>query len=261
MTMLRLYIDEVGHHDLKTSDDPNERYLGLTGVIMEIGYAEEEFTNRLDALKPEVFGRVDFVLHRRDIIDKKREPFTALRDENLRQQFDEKLLGLINDSTYHCITAHIDKKEHRERYVVWQFQPYHYCMTVMLERYVQFLERKDVVGDVMLESRGKKENKQLAKSYRRIVEKGTDHVPSVLFEKRLTSKEIKLKPKADNTAGLQLADLIASPACRYLVCVRQKEKMRAPFGVAIVKILYGEKYLRCPWGDRRVTGWGTKRLP
>lgn len=259
--MLRLFIDEVGHHDMKATDDPNRRYLGLTGVIMELGYAEHEFTDAMNALKQELFGRTDFVLHRRDILDKKQDPFKILNDVKVRERFDALLLTLIKDAKYRCITAHIDKKEHREKYVVWQFQPYHYCMTVMLERYVQALDRVGIVGDVMVESRGKKENKQLAKSYRRIVERGTDHVPATLFQKRLTSKEIKIRPKGNNIAGLQLADLIANPACRYLVCVRQKEKMQAPFGLAIVKILYTHKYLRCPWGDQRVTGWGTKRLP
>ncbi len=55
--MLRLYIDEVGHHDLKTSDDPNERCLGLTGIIMELGNAEGQFAEQLDGIKQEEFGR------------------------------------------------------------------------------------------------------------------------------------------------------------------------------------------------------------
>jgi hypothetical protein len=259
--MLRLYIDEVGHHNMKATDNPDQRYLGLCGVIMRVGYAEGEFTARLNAIKQEIFGCTNIVLHRRDIIDRKKAPFTFLEDAAVRERFNALLLDLIEDAKYKAITAHIDKKEHRERYVVWQFQPYHYCMTVMLERYVQFLERSDAVGDVMVESRGKKENKQLSKSYRRIVEKGTDHVPARLFQHRLTSRELKIKSKSENVAGLQLADLLASPACRYLVCVREKQKMTAPFGLVIVRILYSQKYLRCPWGNRRVTGWGTKRLP
>jgi hypothetical protein len=61
---------------MKSSSDPNERYLGLTGVIMDRGYAETVFSQSLNAIKEEVFGRSDFSLHRRNIIDRKPEPFT-----------------------------------------------------------------------------------------------------------------------------------------------------------------------------------------
>lgn len=258
--MFRLYIDEVGHHNMKSSLDPNERYLGLTGVIMRVAHAEGDFTSALNTIKTAVFGRSDFSLHRRDIIDRKPDPFTVLRQEERRKQFDGLVLKLIEDSRYRVFTVVIDKREHKERYTVWQFQPYHYCMTVMLERYVRWLDRFDVVGDVLAESRGKKENKQLAKAYRRIFERGTDHVPANLFQSRLTSAEIKLKAKAANIAGLQIADLIASPSCRDLICLRTKETMTAEFGRKVVEILYKKKYLRSVY-DGRVPGWGTKWLP
>jgi hypothetical protein len=32
MTLYRIYIDEVGNHDLTHADDPNQRFLSLTGV-------------------------------------------------------------------------------------------------------------------------------------------------------------------------------------------------------------------------------------
>jgi hypothetical protein len=191
--MFRLYIDEVGHHNMKSSSDPNERYLGLTGVIMTIDYAEGNFAKALDEIKKQVFGRCDFCLHRREILNRKPEPFTMLNAEGRREQFDNLILGLIEQSKYRVFTVVIDKREHRAKYAVWHFQPYHYCMTVMLERYVRWLDRINATGDVLAESRGKKENKQLSKAYRRIYTRGTDHVPDRLFNARLTSAEIKLK--------------------------------------------------------------------
>ena len=134
--MFRLFIDEVGHHNLKSSLDPNERYLGLTGVVMRVDYAEGELNDSLNVVKEAVFGRSDFNLHRRDIINRKPEPFTVLRLQEKREEFDNRILNLIEDSKYRVITVVIDKREHKERYTVWQFQPYHYCLTVMLERYV-----------------------------------------------------------------------------------------------------------------------------
>lgn len=258
--MFRLFVDEVGHHNMKSSDDANERYLGLIGVILQLQYEQEEFTSNLNALKNAIFGRCDFCLHRREIINRKPEPFTVLTKEDKRKEFDLSILKLIEESKYRVFTVVIDKREHRAKYAVWQFQPYHYCMTVMLERYVQWLQRLNTTGDVMAESRGKKENKQLAKAYRRIYGRGTDHVPTKVFRNRLTSNEIKLKQKSANVSGLQLADLIASPSCRELICKMTKQQMTAEFGKKVVEILYRRKYLRSIY-DGHVYGWGVKWLP
>ena len=66
----------------------------------------------------------------------------------------------------------------------------------------------------MAESRGKKEDMRLKKSFQGIWEHGTDHMEAKQFQELLTSKELKVKPKANNIAGLQLADIIAYPAWR-----------------------------------------------
>jgi uncharacterized protein DUF3800 len=54
--LYRIFIDEVGNHDMKSSDDPNHRYLGLTGVIMTLEYETGEFTTALNSLKEDIFG-------------------------------------------------------------------------------------------------------------------------------------------------------------------------------------------------------------
>jgi len=38
MALYRIYVDEVGNHDMTHADDPNQRFLSLTGVILESGY-------------------------------------------------------------------------------------------------------------------------------------------------------------------------------------------------------------------------------
>ncbi len=52
---------------------------------------------------------------------------------------------------------------------------------------------------------------QLKESYRTVYESGTSFRKQDFFQKSLTSKEIKIKPKSANIAGLQLADLLAHP--------------------------------------------------
>src|SRR5690242_14829593 len=120
--MFRLFIDEFGHHDMKSSDDPNQRYLGLTGVVMREAYASGKFTEQLNAIKQEIFGRSDFPLHRREILDASPPPFDVLRDDKTRRQFDAAVLNLMETATFRVVTVIIDKKEHNERYKVWHFQ-------------------------------------------------------------------------------------------------------------------------------------------
>jgi Protein of unknown function (DUF3800) len=257
--LYRLFADEVGHHNMKSAQDPNEQYLGLTGVIFDREYASTIFTAMLDKLKSDSFGTIEVVLHRREILNRKPAPFDQLADEPKRCQFDGRLLQLVESAEYTAITVVIDKKEHAERYSVWQFQPYHYCLTTMLERYVLWLRGKGQVGDVMIESRGKADNIKLERAYKHIYEHGTENVSHVMMQKFLSSKEIKLKPKTANIAGLQLADLLANPAWRDLICRQRNEPMKAGFGHRIVEILYASKYRRRH--DGKIEGWGTKMLP
>src|ERR1035437_5788722 len=71
----RLHIDEVGHHNLASANDPNERYLCLVGVILDLEYSMGEFTDSMNSLKMEVFGTHNVVLHRRELIDKSPAPY------------------------------------------------------------------------------------------------------------------------------------------------------------------------------------------
>ncbi len=244
---------------MKGSDDPNQQYLGLTGIIMEEGYASAEFTTRLNEIKNTTFGRSDFPLHRRDILHSNIDPYKVLNDSATRATFDAALLGLIQDAKYTVITVIIDKKLHKQTYAVWRFHPYHYCMTVLLERYVLYLRGVGGVGDVMIESREKVDNIRLSKAYRYFYRKGTSNVTPQIIKQHLSSVEIKIKRKSDNIAGLQLADLIVNPSCRELICARLNQSMTAEFSRRVVAILYDSKYRRSWWG--KIVGWGTKWLP
>src|SRR5438046_2938912 len=132
----RLYIDEVGNADLGSScENPNNRYLSLTGVILETNYDDTVVFPSLENLKNTYFrtdSNQSIILHRKELVNK-REPFENLRDPVVEDCFNESLLRLLRTLDYKVITVIIDKKEHRKRYKVWHAHPYHYCLTVMLE--------------------------------------------------------------------------------------------------------------------------------
>ena len=63
---------------------------------------------------------------------------------------------------------------------------------------------------------------QLKEAYKRVYESGTNQRDPSFFQKVLTSKEIKIKPKSANIAGLQLSDLLAHP-CKNEVLLENKK--------------------------------------
>jgi hypothetical protein len=85
-------------------------------------------------------------------------------------------------------------------------------MRAIVERYVLWLNRHDLTGDVVAEPRFKKVDMALKKSFAYIYSHGTEHIPPQIIQRRLTSHEIKFDPKANNVCGLQLVEMIAHPA-------------------------------------------------
>jgi hypothetical protein len=182
-----------------------------------------------------------------------------LRDPAIRRAFDQDLLNLLQSLDYTVITVVIDKLEHQQRYQVWRFDPYHYGLTVLVERYVFWLKARNAVGDVMAESRGGKEDRRLKDSFERVYTRGSDFIAPEIFAAHLTSKQLKVKPKSNNIAGLQLADVVAHPSFRATQALREGRPLPGNFGSRVGQILETGKYNRSPQGQ--IEGWGRKWLP
>ena len=89
MTRYRLYIDEVGDPSLKNSGDPNHRFLSLTGVVVDLAYAQRQMYPDLETLKVRYFDShpdEPVVMHRKEIVNR-RPPFQALRDRAIEAAF------------------------------------------------------------------------------------------------------------------------------------------------------------------------------
>lgn len=263
MALYRMYVDEVGNHDMTHADDPNQRFLSLTGVILESRYTLCAVQPEMELLKREFFQRdpdEPVIFHRKELVNK-RPPFHSLQDPQVERRFNTALLITLARWEYFVATVVVDKKEHRDRYQVWHYHPYHYCLSVLLERFVLFLHYGGHRGDVIVESRGGKEDRKLKDSYARLYQRGTDNIPPQRWQERLTSCELKVKPKAANITGLQLADIIAHPSRREVLIDHQLiVDDRDTFGDQICAILRQSKYLR----DRRtgqIEGYGKKLLP
>ena len=77
----RLYVDEVGNPDMGASEDPNHRYLSLTGVILELGYVDAVVHPRVEDLKRRYFGShadEPMILHRKELVKEISVGFTVV---------------------------------------------------------------------------------------------------------------------------------------------------------------------------------------
>jgi len=240
----RIYIDEVGNPDLESSENPNHRFLSLSGVILELDYVQRVVHPQMENLKSRYFSYhpdEPVIFHRAEMVNAL-PPFQALKDSQLRQSFDDELLRLLEAWDYTIISVCLDKKKHKETYAVWRYDPYHYCLAILLERFVFFLNRRASQGDAMAESRGGKEDRRLKSAYTRLWEQGTDFAGPEQFQKALTSKQLKVKLKTNNISGLQLADLLAHPSRNEILKEQGLlDKNLAPFARQVVAAL-GKKY-------------------
>lgn len=252
----RLYIDESGTHDYSQSDDEDKRYLSLTGVIIEDEIYRKDIKPRIDRIKEMFMVDPDEppILHREEIIYKKGD-FSKLQDPSVETEFNRQLLALYSDCDFAICCVVIDKKTHQQRYGRSAQHPYHYCLNVILERYVMFLLQRGM-GDVIAEARGKKEDRALGQVYDLFFQQGTYYLRPELVQRVLTSRNIKLKKKDRHTVGLEIADLLAIPTKKDTLAVHSVIQLRENFTKTIIESIQ-ERYYKSDTTNH-VIGCGKK---
>lgn len=227
---------------------------------MNLHYVRDVFQPRLEKLKNTYFNShpdEPIVFHRKELL-KAKPPFSALKDEYLRAKFNQDYLAFLAESEFTIISVLIDKQEHNEGYETWKYDPYHYCQEILLERYRLFLDLNNSVGDVMIESRGGKEDMRLKKSFKKLMENGTQYLKTEELSKVITSKQLKVKPKTANIAGLQLADLIAHPIRRWFFKnMLDLDDGNQIFSDEIISVIEPKLMTY----DGKINGYGAKKLP
>jgi hypothetical protein len=82
--------------------------------------------------------------------------------------------------------------------------------------------------------------------------------PATEIDETITSKELKIKPKSANIAGLQIADLLAYPLYKYaLKFFEIKNESRETFNDRILEVIKPKIYKN----GNRIEGYGLKLLP
>ncbi|MCC7477210.1 DUF3800 domain-containing protein [bacterium] len=260
--IFRLYIDEVGHANYSCNlQHPQNKYFSLTGVVTRLDYVQSTIAPDIESLKQNFFNPPHHpdnpvILHRKEIKGKL-YPFKSLLDPGICTAFDSQLLALLAKWEFKVYTVTVNKEALFKAYSK-PFDPYHYALHVMIERFVYFLNQNRSIGDVMVESRNGPLDRILRQEYARVWQKGTRFEKPGSIQAALTSRELKTKSKTNNIPGLQIADILASPC--FALHAHQMDGTPPPsrFGSLVAQIVASSKYDMSITGQ--IDGFGRKWL-
>ncbi len=210
-----LFIDESGDHGLARLDPSFPVFL-LCGLIC----SEENYFNmrgEINKLKNSLWGNKEVILHSRDIRKHEKE-FQIFFDMEKKELFYTELNKIIQQSTYRILASAIDKEKYIKKYGRLSNDVYEVALSFIIERAIFSMDEIRVDSkqlDIIIEKRGKKEDKQLDEHFQRLLARGTGFVTS----ERLKEINVKIhfRDKKDNINGLQMADLLAYPIARYVM--------------------------------------------
>lgn len=198
-----VYVDESGDHSI-ASINPRYPLFVLSFCIIRKDTYAHVISPAFRMLKFSIFGH-DMVIFHEHEIRKRLGAFSAL-GKSQREHLLESLSRIIADSEFTIIPIVIDKLA-LKHFGLDLPHVYHLAMKLGLEQVYKFLclkEQKDLKSHIIFEARGRIEDLALEVEFRRVCDRQNALKKSLPFE-------IILSDKKTNSAGLQLADMIARP--------------------------------------------------
>ncbi len=238
-----VFVDESGDHGLARVD-PGYPIFVLAFCL----FAKSDYVERvgpaLQRLKFRFWGHDEQVLHEHEI-RKPNKNYGFLFDPALRAEFLDAVSKLVDEASFQLVAEVIRKLDFAKQYAL-PANPYDLALEFGLERIYRELSGRgqaDKVTHIIVEKRGEKEDAQLELAFRRICDGAN------ALNQRLPL-ELVMIPKASNSTGLQIADLVARSV--GIKVLRPMQPNRAYDIVA-------KKFRRSPAGD--IKGWGLKVFP
>lgn len=196
-----IYVDESGDHSL---DSINKEYpiFVLAFCIFNKDIYSQSAVTKLKEFKFKHFGHDMVILHENEI-RRDKGVFKTLRPKSKKNAFIEELTNIIEEEDFTVIATIIRKDKLYSKLN----NPYDIALKYCMERAYKFLESKEQTHKtthIIVEQRGKKEDEELELEFRRIAD-GQN------FDANQMPFKIVMANKMSNSAGLQLADLVARP--------------------------------------------------
>ena len=199
-----VYVDESGDHSLASINPEFPVFVLALCVIHKRHYAEK-IIPAVEKLKFNYFGHDSVVLHEHDI-RKQKGDFAFLSHLPTRLEFVRQLSSIMDVSNFILIACVVDKARMSKSEGA-STNPYHIALDICLESLRGFLVEKKqdhLQTHVVVECRGKKEDRELELEFRRICDGNNPGLRQLPFD-------VVFADKKTNLAGLQLADLVARP--------------------------------------------------
>lgn len=198
-----VYVDESGDHGMQTVD-ANYPVFVLAFCVFHKRYYSEKVVPALQKFKFNHFGHDLTVLHELEI--RKEKGDFKFQTRQHKQDFLTELTNVIEASNFILISCVINKTPLQTKSAAPP-NPYHLALGYCLETLYEFLQEKNQdtkLTHVVVECRGKKEDNELELEFRRICDGANRWGSALPFDVKFAHKQV-------NSAGLQLADLVARP--------------------------------------------------
>lgn len=212
-----VYVDESGDHNLDNVYPEFPLFCLCFCVIKKTQYISS-IVPSFQKFKFKYWGHDCVVLHEHEIRKSKNDFTFLLTDAVLREKFYNDLNALMEKADMSIFASVIDKAKLKVKYTSPN-NPYNLGLLFCMEQLLNFLTQHGETGksiNVVFESRGKSEDRDLEIVFRRICDNQENwgyrnpDFRKIEFEPKFVSKSV-------NSTGLQLADLTARPiAINYL---------------------------------------------
>ena len=209
-----LFLDESGDHGL-AKFDPDFPVFLLCGVLVR----EDEYESirqNINILKQSIWGNKEVIFHSRDIRKCEKE-FQKLFDLDIKKYFYAEINNIVENSPYHIIASAIQKQAFVEKFGKLEDDIYEIALSFVIEQAIVVLKKINSQAQlsIVIEKRGKKEDKQLDDHFQKILAVGT----GILTVEQVNQFNLSFtfRNKKENINGLQLADLVAYPIARYII--------------------------------------------
>ncbi|SMM98719.1 FIG00696983: hypothetical protein [uncultured Candidatus Thioglobus sp.] len=212
-----VYVDESGDHGLKNIDSQYPVFVLAFCIFKKSDYLKT--VHDFQTFKFDHFGHDMVVLHENEI-RKDKGIFKILSNREKKEEFISELSDIVSKQNFSIISVIIKKNELKSSYR-YDNNPYHIALKFCVERLfnflIQFNQHKNITH-IVVEQRGKAEDRDLEIEFGRICAQGNFKGMSANFEMVMANKQ-------SNSTGLQLADLLARPI--GLNCLKPQQKNRS----------------------------------
>lgn len=199
-----IYVDESGDHVLHSNDSTYPIFV-LAFCVFHQDHYSQKVVPALEKFKFKHFGHDQVVLHENEI-RKEKGQFNIFKSPDEKNCFLEELTHIVDEHNFIIISCIIDKMKLAKSSDKGS-DLYHLALASCIEALYEFLKEKNEenkLTHVVVECRGKKEDRELELEFRRVCDGQNRLSHRLPFEILFADKKVM-------SSGLQLADLVARP--------------------------------------------------